>query len=443
VTENTYVFQAYREVVALYRRLEKRWLHNLEHDKLEYSAQNDVKLVKEVARKTGFDKLHDYVDVNIGQKGQDSDGIVLLDVNTGEIVGIVPVGSAGDAKKWLQNNVDKGERSVGIRTGKANKKNAATATETVKLTGYVWHGSPILLDLEGLGRPDILAGGDWRLQPGRKLASNALRAFDLDGSGAASWEWVGPRSGILVWDPDGTGKITSGKQLFGNFTWGESFKDGYEALAKLDKDKDGDLDGLELAGLGVWVDADSNGVSDAGEVQTADSLGILSISTKAQRDKAGNASSKAGFTRRTAGGARQTLQSWDWIAMGRAKPTSGLYVWVGEDKGEEIGGYLNLKDDGGEIRGLSFPTISQTELLEYLVALPIKGRVTEPGTLTWSTPAPGGTVISTVSWEDGGKHLYGRTRVDTLTRKSTYDWQAELIEGDPVGAGLRASAAER
>ncbi|MBT3202234.1 MAG: hypothetical protein HN350_20220, partial [Phycisphaerales bacterium] len=43
--------------------------------------------------------------------------------------------------------------------------------------------------------------------------------FDLDGDGRAqSWPWVKPTTGILVWDPSGQGRITSGQQLFGSVT---------------------------------------------------------------------------------------------------------------------------------------------------------------------------------------------------------------------------------
>src|SRR5262249_31676083 len=63
------------------------------------------------------------------------------------------------------------------------------------------------------------------------LAEARSAEFDLDGNGVIErWPWVKPTTGILVWDPDGTGKITSGRQLFGSVTWWLFFEDGYHAL---------------------------------------------------------------------------------------------------------------------------------------------------------------------------------------------------------------------
>jgi hypothetical protein len=69
-----------------------------------------------------------------------------------------------------------------------------------------------------------------------------------------------------VWDPLRTGRITSGRQLFGNATWWLLFADGYRALDTLDNDRDGYVSGGELTGLALWFDRDTNGVSEPGEV---------------------------------------------------------------------------------------------------------------------------------------------------------------------------------
>lgn len=433
ITDRTYTYEAFVEVVALYRRITERWINNLANNTLESSSGWNESKARSAAANVGWSKLKNYVSSNISKVGGDSNGIVLIDPATNQIIGIVPVSSAGAAHNWLNDRENK-VVSASLRGG---------GSVDIKLTAYTYHGSPILLDLEGLGRPDLLAGPDWKLLPGRKLASNALRAFDLDGTGTASWEWVGPRTGILVWDPGLTGKIKSGKQLFGNYTWGERFDDGYEALAKLDKNGDGTLTGAELESLAIWVDTNSDAVSDPSEVAPVARHGIESISVKAERDAAGHAAARNGFVRRSPDGKKEALATWDWIAMGQARPTEGTYVWVGKSEGKDYGGYLNLRDDRGEIGGLSFPTVGHEQIPGMVVALPVGGRVVEPGKIRWTTPTFGGTVLSEVTWEPGGKHLYGRTKVDTKAKKFEYTWQAELIAGDPIGGGLRASRLER
>ncbi|MGV3615927.1 MAG: hypothetical protein ACO1SV_11380 [Fimbriimonas sp.] len=121
------------------------------------------------------------------------------------------------------------------------------------------------------------------------LDSNRTSRFDLAGDGLKrDWPWVRPTTGILVWDPLDTGKITSGRQLFGSATWWMFFRDGYAALASLDADRDGWLKGSELSGIRVWQDLDGDGVSDPGEVRPLGHWRITGLNTQAShRDAAG------------------------------------------------------------------------------------------------------------------------------------------------------------
>lgn len=112
------------------------------------------------------------------------------------------------------------------------------------------------------------------------LAQDHRVRFDLAGDGKASlWPWVKPTTGILVWDPNRTGRITSGLQLFGSVTWWVAWPNGYQPLALLDNDGDGWLAGKELPGLAVWVDANANGVSERGEVQSLAQHNIARLAT--------------------------------------------------------------------------------------------------------------------------------------------------------------------
>ena len=109
---------------------------------------------------------------------------------------------------------------------------------------------------------------------------NASAKFDLNGfNDGSKWPWVTRKAGILCWDAENSGKITSGRQLFGNSTFWMFFKDGYAALASLDDDQNSWLEGKELKGISVWIDRNENAVSDLGEVVPAASFGVSRINT--------------------------------------------------------------------------------------------------------------------------------------------------------------------
>ena len=118
------------------------------------------------------------------------------------------------------------------------------------------------------------------------LDTAASVRFDADGSGwRHSWTWLKPNAAWLVFDPSGRGEITSALQLFGSVTFWMFWQDGYQALSALDNDRNGRLEGNELAGLALWHDANSNGVSDAGEVRSVGAHGITAISCRASAGK--------------------------------------------------------------------------------------------------------------------------------------------------------------
>lgn len=143
------------------------------------------------------------------------------------------------------------------------------------------------------------------------LAENTKVPFDLDGDGIVEkWPWVKPDTGILVWDPEGKGKITSGRQLFGSVTWWIFFTDGYHAMDALDDSRDGQLTGDELTGISVWFDKNTNGISEPGEVTPASQLGITALSTRSDATEDGCPKSTKGLRLKN-GGVKPT---YDWIA---------------------------------------------------------------------------------------------------------------------------------
>ncbi|MHC4645461.1 MAG: hypothetical protein ACYTBJ_08160, partial [Planctomycetota bacterium] len=143
------------------------------------------------------------------------------------------------------------------------------------------------------------------------LAANTRVDFDLDGDGVSElWPWVKSTTGILVWDPEATDVIRSGRQMFGSVSWWLFFEDGYHALDALDDSRDGVLTGSELEGIRVWFDRDGDGKSGKGEVVSLRHLQIVSISTNASGQNCGCPMSAAGI--RLSDG--RTLPTYDWLA---------------------------------------------------------------------------------------------------------------------------------
>ncbi|MEJ2648667.1 MAG: hypothetical protein P8016_09700, partial [Sedimentisphaerales bacterium] len=150
------------------------------------------------------------------------------------------------------------------------------------------------------------------ISPADLLEPKLQVKFDLDGDGAVElWQWVKPSTGIFVWNQDGKGEITSGRQMFGSVTWWLFFNVGYHALDCLDDNRDGSLSGSELDGISVWFDTNSNGKSDKTEIKTLEELGIVSISTKPTSTENGWPANRTGIKLKTG----NTIPTYDWIAM--------------------------------------------------------------------------------------------------------------------------------
>jgi hypothetical protein len=114
--------------------------------------------------------------------------------------------------------------------------------------------------------------------------------FDLYGTGQpVQTGWVDASDGLLVRDLNGDGVIDNGGELFGEGTVladGSKAHNGFEALAALDGNSDGVIDGSDAgyAQLLVWQDLDSDGQSDAGELKSLSDLHITSLSVGHEAD---------------------------------------------------------------------------------------------------------------------------------------------------------------
>jgi hypothetical protein len=121
------------------------------------------------------------------------------------------------------------------------------------------------------------------------LSVEAGVKFDLTGEGQkTNIGWVDANDGLLVRDINRDGQINDGRELFGQGTVlsdGTRASDGYVALGAMDSNQDGQLDASDTGwtDLAVWQDANSDGVTQDGELSTLDQLGVTAIDLSAQR----------------------------------------------------------------------------------------------------------------------------------------------------------------
>ena len=149
--------------------------------------------------------------------------------------------------------------------------------------------SPIIIDLTGDGF--FLTS-----------AANGVK-FDIANTGVPvqiAWT-ANANNAFLVLDRDGSGTITSGSELFGNFTSQPSspHPNGFAALAVYDDPKnggngDGIIDARDqiFSKLRLWVDANHDGICQPGELHTLPEMGVFSIgldySLSTRTDEFGN-----------------------------------------------------------------------------------------------------------------------------------------------------------
>ena len=119
--------------------------------------------------------------------------------------------------------------------------------------------SPIIIDMN---------------KDGVKTLNYAQQAvyFDLNNTNFAKRTgWVDSHDALLALDRNGNGKIDNGSELFGNYTFladGQRAKNGFEALAEFDKNKDNLITEEDdiWRELQLWQDKNSNGTVEEGEL---------------------------------------------------------------------------------------------------------------------------------------------------------------------------------
>ena len=119
---------------------------------------------------------------------------------------------------------------------------------------------PIVIDLDG---------------DGIELLPQSNVRFDMDGDGLKELTgWVAADDGLLAIDDNKNGRIDSISELIGDLS-----QSGFAELAKLDSNKDQIINSSDLsyASLKVWKDANSNGITDAGELKSLAATGVRAI----------------------------------------------------------------------------------------------------------------------------------------------------------------------
>ena len=123
--------------------------------------------------------------------------------------------------------------------------------------------SPILLDLDGDGVETTAVG------------TGAYFDHGSDGF-AEQTGWVSPDDGLLVRDLDGNGLIDTGSETL--LADGTKASNGFTALAELDGNSDGKINGTDsvFATLKIWKYINSDGYSSSGELLSLADAGVQS-----------------------------------------------------------------------------------------------------------------------------------------------------------------------
>jgi hypothetical protein len=157
----------------------------------------------------------------------------------------------------------------------SSHQDALTAAQVTALGTDITYVTPLILDLNGDG-----------IQT-QKLSAGVV--FDLDASGTKETVgWASNADGLLARDLNGNGQIDDGSELFGSASLlqdGSRAQDGYQALSQLDTNKDGKISQADAAfgELAVWVDSNSDGLTERGELKSLTDLGITSLDLQAQK----------------------------------------------------------------------------------------------------------------------------------------------------------------
>jgi hypothetical protein len=300
-------------------------------------------------------------------------GFVMLDQDTGEVLGTYP---ASQWASFTKGSSAGAGTNLGVVKSKFQAQGLAETTKTDAWSTSVvdsntWNTgitttygrpySPLTISFGDPMKPDYLAGADqWRKNDQRVPVLASMREFDLDGSGLKMWEWVGPDEGLIVYNETQDPKLNvTGRELFGNSSFGKSWENGFTPLSTLDKDQSGALEGDELKYIWVWRDNNSDAKVQVGELRSSKELGIREVKTSYEKDNEGGLVSNGGVIFESG----NSLTFRDWWSMGGMTSkeyvsfiedvlsTPSVYQWRPEIVGVDLSERESLKDiEGGIFR---------------------------------------------------------------------------------------------
>jgi hypothetical protein len=193
--------------------------------------------------------------------------------------------------------------------------------------------TPIVLDLDGNGIQTV-------------SATHGV-VFDVAATGTAhKTGWVGGNDALLVMDRNGDGKINNGSELFGAGTQlvsGGHAANGFQALADQDTNHDGKITAVDanFNQIKLWVDANHDGKTDAGELHGLADFGITSLNLDYTHGTVKDNGNLLGLVSSYSKADGSTHAMTDvWLAKDKAstEPPPKLHELLSAPQGELLGG---------------------------------------------------------------------------------------------------------
>ena len=254
----------------------------------------------------------------------------------------------------------------------------------------------------------------------RTVSINQGTQFDLAASGQAQTVgWVAPQDGLLVRDLNMNGLIDDGRELFGSSTRlssGSVAQDGYQALKDLDSNADNVLDAQDtaFASLQVWVDVNSDGVTEAGELKSLGDLQIKSLDLQAkasQRTDQGNLVGLVSGYQTQDGAKHEMADVWLQVSEEPLSTVSQLTQALAELSEQADAGTTQVKlDNSALLDGMASTGSTATTMAQALAQFDANGQslYTNVSTLT-GTPTLNATAQALLSEDDLNKTILGGT----------------------------------